>query len=51
MAVNRVSHGYGETRGVPKTGAVGMGMVVGFGTPQYTITRTRVTGIHRLNIY
>ena len=51
MAVNRVAHGYGETCGVPKMGAAGMGMVVGFGTPQYTITRTRVTGIHGLSIY
>ena len=51
MAVNRVSRGYGETRGVPKMGAAGTGTVVGFGTPQYTITRTRVTGIHGLNIY
>jgi hypothetical protein len=48
----RVSHGYGNTRGVSKTGTVGTGTVVDFGTPQHTTTRTcGVAGIHGLYIY
>jgi hypothetical protein len=50
--IPRVPHGYGNTRGVSKTGTAGTGTVVDFGTPQYTATRTRgVAGIHGLNLY
>ena len=52
LALLRVFHEYGNTCGVSKTGTTGMGMVVDFGTPQHTTTRTRgVAGIHGLNIY
>ena len=36
IQVFRVRHGYGKTRGFSKTGSVGMGMVVDFGTPWHT---------------
>jgi len=32
----RVPHGYGNTRGVSKTGNMGTGTVVDFGTPRHT---------------
>ena len=32
----RVPHGYGNTRGVSKTGNTGTGTVVDFGTPRHT---------------
>jgi hypothetical protein len=45
----RLCHGYGFTRGVPKTGIAGTGTVCHFGTPQYTAYPYRgVTGIHGL---
>ena len=47
--VHRVCHGYGNTRGVSKTGTAGTGTVVNLGTPQYTAYPYRgVTGIHGL---
>ena len=50
--LHRVEHGYGFTHGASKTGDAGSGMVLGFGTPRHTATRTRNTvGIHGLNIY
>ena len=33
----RVPHGYGNTRGVSKTGNTGTGTVVDFGTPRHTV--------------
>jgi hypothetical protein len=47
--VVRVSHGYGNTRGVSKTGNTGTGTVLDFGTPRHTAYPYRgVTGIHGL---
>ena len=47
--MHRLCHGYGFTRGVPKTGIAGTGTVCHFGTPQYTAYPYRgVTGIHGL---
>ena len=38
----RVPHGYGNTRGVSKTGNAGTGTVLDFGTPRIPCTRTAV---------
>ena len=43
----RVRHGYGNTRGVSKTGTAGTGTVVRFNTPQYTAYPYRgIAGMH-----
>ena len=45
--MNRVYQGLPETHGVFETGHLGMGTVVHFGTPQYTVYPYRgVAGIH-----
>ena len=41
----RVPHGYGNTRGVSKTGNTGMGTVLNFGTPRTLHTRTAVSRV------
>ena len=38
----RVPHGYGDTRGVSKTGNTGSGTVLDFATPRIPCTRTAV---------
>ena len=40
--VGRVPHGYGNTRGVSKTGNTGSGTVLDFATPRIPCTRTAV---------
>ena len=45
--MNRVSHGYGFTRGASETGTAGTGTVLDFGTPRHTVYPYHgVTGIH-----
>ena len=41
----RVPHGYGNTRGVSKTGNTGTGTVLNFGTPHTPRTRTAVSQV------
>ena len=41
----RVPHGYGNTRGVSKTGNAGTGTVLDFGTPRTPCTRTAVSRV------
>ena len=41
----RVLHGYGNTRGVSKTGNAGMGTVLDFGIPHTPCTRTAVSRV------
>lgn len=41
LAVIRVGHGYGKTRGFSKTGSAGTGTVFDFGNPRHTVTHTR----------
>ena len=43
--VLRVPHGYGNTRGVSKTGNAGTGTVLDFGTPRTPCTRTAVSRV------
>ena len=42
--MTRVLHGYGNTRGVSKTGNTGTGTVVDFGTPRHTAVSRVFTG-------
>ena len=44
-ATYRVPHGYGNTRGVSKTGNTGTGTVLNFGTPHTPRTRTVVSRV------
>ena len=42
---SRVPHGYGNIRGVSKTGNTGTGTVLNFGTPRTLRTRTAVSQV------
>ena len=45
LPLPRVPHGYGNTRGVSKTGNTGTGTVLDFGTSRTPCTRTTVSRV------
>jgi hypothetical protein len=52
LVPSRDCHGYGNTRGVSKTGNAGTGTVLHFGIPRHTATRTRgiILSFHQLHL-